>query len=292
MAVTSGFFNSINGDRKYDSLQMAELFDGLIADGVYETIYNQFQVSPNYEYVSSEDDEDAANENAFTLRVDTGRGWFKHTWIKNDGIKLLKLDDPEVLYDRIDAVVIEVDHTDPGRRDDIKIVKGTPSTSPSKPSLTQNDEIYQVPLAYVTVQHAVTSIGEADIENMVGTSACPFVTGVVSVMNIDMLISQWQAQWRRNVKDQEKEWDNWYKTHTSQYEYDFNYWFSQLQVLLEGDVVANLTNEFLKLKEQLYTLISQRQLVGSIDDSDDDPILDSNGMALEGIVSFETCGCE
>ena len=34
MSVTYGFYNSLNGDRRYDANQMSAIFDGLIIDGV------------------------------------------------------------------------------------------------------------------------------------------------------------------------------------------------------------------------------------------------------------------
>ena len=34
MAVTSGFFNSVNHDRLYDAEQLSSIFDGIIIDGV------------------------------------------------------------------------------------------------------------------------------------------------------------------------------------------------------------------------------------------------------------------
>lgn len=275
MAVTSGFFNSINSDRRYDALQMAELFDGLINDGVYETIYNQFRVSPS---------------EAFTIQVDTGRGWFNHTWIKNDGIKLLALDEPEVLYDRIDAVVIEVDHRDEVRADDIKVVKGTPSAEPERPTLSNENDVYQHPLAYILVKSNTIEISASDITNMVGSSACPFVTGVVSVMDIDWLMAQWQSQWEDKMKDHDRDWDIWYKEHTSQYDYDFNYWFSQLQLVLEGDVVTNLTKKILDLEEQMKMLMTQHLLEDTILDSNNDPLLDHNDQEIQGTVAFITSG--
>ena len=38
MSVTYGFYNSINGDRKYNALEMSSIFDGIIVDGVYMSI--------------------------------------------------------------------------------------------------------------------------------------------------------------------------------------------------------------------------------------------------------------
>lgn len=308
MTITSGFFNSINGDRKYDSLQMAELFDGLINDGVYETIYKQFRVSVN---------------SGFTIQVDTGRGWFKHTWIKNDAIKLFEISIPDPIYNRIDAVVIEIDHRDIGRRDDIKVIQGTPSTSATRPTLTQTDEVYQVPLAYISVKSNASSITTSDITNMVGTSECPFVTGVVDVMDIDWLIAQWQSQWGDRLLEHESEWENWYFGHVGQYqsdwenwytyytqkfeldfhewiaklndlkvdyEYDFTDWFARLQAMLDGDVAANLANRVIQLENIIDELLRNGIILNTIDDSDGNPIQDSYGHDIEGVVKYAQSG--
>lgn len=271
MAVSSGFFNSVNGDRKYNARQMAELFDGLINDGVYETIYNQFRISPN---------------NGMFIQVDTGRGWFQHTWIKNDSILLIELEEANVLLDRIDAIVIEVDHRDPYRRDDIKAVKGVPSQSPIRPTLAKGEnDVWQIPLSFIRVYGGATEITPDVITNMVGTSECPFVTGVVEVMNIDMLVAQWAGQW-----------DKWYNTNTTQYSYDFNIWFSQLKNLLDGDVAGNLANQILRINKRLDTLAKEHILTNTIDDNNDDPILDSDGTEIETVVQFcvkngDNCTC-
>lgn len=276
MAVTSGFFNSVNGDRKYNSLQMAELFDGLINDGVYETLYNRFRVTPN---------------EGMTIQVDTGRGWFQHTWIKNDAIYLITLPASEVLFDRIDAIVIEVDHRETVRDDSIKYVKGTPSAEPVRPTLKKGEDgVYQYPLAYILVKQGAEAIDVADITNMIGTSECPFVTGVVSVMNIDMLISQWGAQWRNwyeeNTKEFEESWRIWYQTNTSQFSYDFNSWFSQLKTMLDGDVAANLAGEILNLKDKIRTLVKDQAIYETIDDNDGNPIKDDSNNDIEGRIIY------
>ena len=44
MSVSSGFFNSLNGDRKYNAAQMSAIFDGLIIDGVFASIGTAFAV--------------------------------------------------------------------------------------------------------------------------------------------------------------------------------------------------------------------------------------------------------
>lgn len=280
MAVTSGFYNSVNGDRKYDSEQMSELFDCLIADGVFETVYKQFRTSPN---------------SGMTIQVDSGLAWFNSHWVRNDSISLYTLDDPEVLFDRIDAIVIEVNNSDPVRNGYIKVVKGTPSANPVKPTLKNGENsTWQHPIDYITVRQGSESISAADIQNMVGTSSCPFVTGIVSVMDIDMLIEQWGAQWktwyRSHTKEFEEAWRIWYQTNTSQFTYDFNEWFSNLQDMLDDNVAANLATEILILKKKIRTLVLDHIYTEPIEDSVAGSILDSDGREIEGIIPF-MCGC-
>ena len=179
MALTSGFFNSKNHDRLYDATQISTLFEGLINDGVYQSVGNIFKVSAS---------------NGMNVTVDTGRAWFNNTWTRNDALIVLTVPTAEQVLKRIDAVVIEVNSLETVRNNTIKIVKGTPASNPTKPSLTKNDDVHQYPLAYITVDPNVTVITQQKIQNAVGTSACPFVTGIIDTLDIDELIAQWSSE--------------------------------------------------------------------------------------------------
>lgn len=179
MALTSGFFNSKNHDRLYDATQISTLFEGLINDGVYQGVGNIFKVSAS---------------NGMNVTVDTGRAWFNNTWTRNDALIVLTVPTAEQVLKRIDAVVLEVNTLENVRNNTIKIVKGTPASNPAKPSLTKNDDVHQYPLAYITVDPNVTVITQQKIQNAVGTSACPFVTGIIDTLDIDNLIEQWSVE--------------------------------------------------------------------------------------------------
>ena len=45
MSVTSGFFNSLNSDRRYNAEQMSAIFDGVINDGIFSSIGTAFTVT-------------------------------------------------------------------------------------------------------------------------------------------------------------------------------------------------------------------------------------------------------
>ena len=80
MALTSGFYNSIDGDRTYDAEQMSSIFEGIIRDGVLMGIGNMFSVR-------------VANETKAWLNIGTGRAWFNGKWINNDSVGIVALED-------------------------------------------------------------------------------------------------------------------------------------------------------------------------------------------------------
>lgn len=200
MAVTYGFYNSSNGDRKYNALQFSRLFEGIIRDGVFSTVGGSLMVVA------------ASN---LTVNISPGRAWFNNTWTNNDALLPLTLDPAEAILNRYDAIVLEVAPDE--RENRFKIVKGTPATTPAKPTMIKTGGIYQYPLAYIYVSKGVGSISQANISNVVGTTECPFITGALQQVTTNDIIAQWESE--------------------------FNTWFDDLQAQLEGNVVTNLQNQ-------------------------------------------------
>lgn len=194
MSFASGFFNSVDHDRLYDATDISRLFDGLIRDGIFASIGDCFVVKQS---------------NQMNVTVGTGRAWFNHTWSYNDALYPVTIPPSEILMDRIDAIVLEINSVEAVRANSIKLIKGTPSSTPTKPALTNANEVHQYPLAYVKVGKEVTSIRQADIENCVGTSACPFVTGILEVISIEQLIPQWKDILNRFVEENTANFNTW-----------------------------------------------------------------------------------
>lgn len=230
MSVTYGFYNSKNGDRRYDAIQMASIFDGIIRDGVLQHIGTAMVVKES---------------EGMLVSIGIGRAWFNHTWTLNDALLPLEVPQSEVLLNRYDAVVLEVDARESVRANDIKIIKGTPASSPTKPSMIKTNDRWQYPLAYIYVGAGVTSIRQANITNCVGTSACPYVTAPLEKMSIDALVAQWQDQWvefyEKETEDMKatnafwkQEWSEWFKAQTGEiqsaylaWELQWNAWYSE-----------------------------------------------------------------
>lgn len=180
MGLEYGFYNSVNQDRQYDSLQLSAIFDGLITDGVYETYKDRLMVSEG---------------GGMNVLVGTGRAWFNHTWTNLDTPLYLLISPAHPILKRIDVVFLEVNTNTDVRANRIGIISGEFSLTPVIPDLTNTETIFQYPLAIITVNPAVTSITAGDIENRVGTLDCPFVLCPVTHITTSELLAQWEAQW-------------------------------------------------------------------------------------------------
>lgn len=195
MGFSFGFYNSIEGDRLYDAIQVSKIFDGIILDGVYATVGDAFIVQ--------------AGDDPNMVIVGPGRAWFNHTWNENDGYLDLELEPPETVLDRIDAIVIDVDERLQRRENKILVLKGVPSSNPNPPVLIRELEHNQYPLCYILRKSSQQMIGQAQITNTVGTSDCPFVTGVLEGLDVDLMLLQWRAAWAEFLQACQDAIDEW-----------------------------------------------------------------------------------
>lgn len=283
MSVSSGFFNSLNGDRKYNAAQMSAIFDGLIIDGVFASIGTAFAVK-------------AAG--GLTVNVGAGKAWFDHTWTVNDSILPMTAPEAEVLLDRIDAVVLEVNGMESIRENTIKFVKGNPSSAPSRPTLTNEGNVHQYPLCYIYRKYGTAVINQADITPMVGTESTPFVTGILQTISLDELLGKWQDELDRFTDARSQEVDDWIAQEESDFtawfnkmkadlqqeqtvldqwiaseQADFLAWYNQMKDQLSGDVAGNLQLEIDKEEVKRILLVGFED--GTKEFSDDGTIITS-----------------
>lgn len=210
MAFSYGFYNSLNGDRKYDSEDLSRMFDGIIYDGVIGAVGDTFAVK-------------AGTGN--TVNVSSGRAWFNHTWTYNDAPMPISCGSAAVLLDRYDAIVLEVNAASDVRKNSIKVVTGTEASNPVKPTMENTEFVHQYPLAYILRKAGSSSISQSQIENAVGTEACPICTGVLKSLNVEQMMAQWEAQ--------------------------FDEWFQSAKDTLSGDVAGNLLNKIENAEDKI-----------------------------------------
>lgn len=266
MSVTFGFYNSLNHDRKYDAIQMSEIFDGIIKDGIFMSIGEYLTVKAGQ---------------GMTVNVGSGKAWFNHTWTKNDTDYPIKDFDSEVVLNRIDAVVLEVDATDSVRTNTIKFIKGTPSSVPVAPTMVETATVHQHLLCTISVPAGTTEITQSMITNYIGTETTPFVTGILETADLDTLLGQWQAMLDEFVADEKADFDVDYQqmkqdlhdaaaelvAWTNSEEASFLAWFATIKNQLSTDQAGHLQNEIDKetVERILMTGLTDGQKIFSDD---------------------------
>lgn len=304
MAFTYGFYNSLNGDRRYNAEQVSMLFDGLILDGVYANFKNSLMVR-----AGSSDNE---------ILVQPGRAWFEHTWCYNDSDYPIILDSADIYQDRIDAIIIDVSGESGDRVNQLTFVKGTPSSDPQPPEMINDPDNthYQFPLAYVRRPKEKNQILQEYIENKVGTSECPFVTGILDSTSIDDLLLQWKNRLDNLIDKYEEEAEEWTEDEKTQFanlyeefqnqlnsfldsaSIDFSSFMSEVKDLMDGDTALNLQKQIMEIREtefeRYYDLFDTTTIIDEIQDeivvTNDDGVMtttfEKNGNDISKVITL------
>lgn len=190
MTITSGFFNSLDGDRLYNADQMSEYFTGLVSDGVCENVGGALQVTAS---------------SGMTVQVASGRAYLDSKWLKNDAPIDVSIDAAHVTLNRYTAIVIQLNYTT--REISIIAVNGTSATSPTKPAMVNTATVKQMCLAYIYVKAGATAISQSNItDTRANTNICGWVTGLIRQVDTSALFVQWQTAYEEFYQ-QMQQWE-------------------------------------------------------------------------------------
>lgn len=170
--VTYGFFNSVDGDRRYTADQMSTYFKGLISDGVYEGVGSALVVTAG---------------DGMAVNVGTGRAIIDCKWINLDGVESLPISPASPTQARYTAVVVRLDREN--RQMVLTTVDGEPAASPVMPEI--GDDELCLAMVYVTAN--AVSISQVNITDMRGSQYCLWVTGLIDQLDTSTLFLQWQT---------------------------------------------------------------------------------------------------
>lgn len=178
MALQSGFFRSIGGDRRYNAEFFASYFSSFIGNGVFPNPSTGLQV--------------IASSN-LDVNVQQGKGWINGYYLVNTDNYTLTLDAADGSLSRIDRIVIGWNAET--RLIDIYLKKGVSSTNPVAPTLQRDATIYELALADVRINNGLTAIAQANItDQRFNASLCGIVSGVVNQIDTTNLFAQYQNE--------------------------------------------------------------------------------------------------
>lgn len=255
MTLRSSFFNSINGDRRYDARIFAKYFASLIANGVFPDPSTGLQV---YE---------ASN---MQTRVRAGLGWINGYFLENDSDFYLNHENADGVLKRIDRIVMRLNHIN--RLIEIVVKKGGFSSIPVPPDLQRDADFYELALADVYIGNGGTEITQANITDLrLNNNLCGIVHGLVNQVDTTTLYNQYEA---------------WFRTWSVQQQEEFETWLESIKDLLDGDVAANLAQAIGDLS-QLNTT-DKSSLVNAVNEVNrhthdfeyQTPVINGNTIAL------------
>ena len=176
--MRSSFFNSLNGDRKYNATHWAEYFSQFIGNGVYAEPSTSMQVQA---------------VKGMTVKVGAGACFINGYAGYGDGSDVLTLD-LGTSAKRIDRIVIRLDYS--LRSIYPAIIKGTAASAPVAPDIIRDGTYYDICIAEITVGINAAEITQSDIRDVRGdNTVCGWVAGTIDQIDTTELFAQYEAQW-------------------------------------------------------------------------------------------------
>lgn len=190
----SGFFNGVyigddeEGkeiyDREYDSDELSFMVGSFFSNGVYPNPSSNLlvQAMPDMK-----------------VKVSAGQGFINGRYYRllQDGE--LRINDSDVSLSRIDRVVLRSNLDE--RIIGLQVIKGTPSSRPTPPSLVRTDVIHDLGLAEIIVNANVKEIKQSDIRD---TRHIQSICGIVATVIKDFDVSELFIQYEEALKERLK----------------------------------------------------------------------------------------
>lgn len=261
MAEQYSFFNSKDGDRKYDAHNWADYFFPLFKSGVFN---GDLQVVEN---------------GGMSVWIKEGYAWIDgYAYHLTDGL-VLDLETASGNMNRADSIVLRLDLTN-------KYIKGFCVTGgnyanmpvPPAPAITST--VHELVIANIYIPAGTTEITQEMItDTRMDRNLCGWVCGAVEQIKFEQIKVQFDAFLLKYSKDIKAAYDNYMSDigaleESAQAEYEemlesFTAWIAGIKEVLSGDVAGNL---LAKIEERMEKAVY---------DADNDGIVD-NTKRLDG----------
>lgn len=183
MALESGFFNSVNGDRQYNAEQMSRYFENILSSGIFKRIENCLKVSPS---------------SGMTLAVAPGAGLIDCHWFRAKAAETVTIPTAHAVLPRFDIVAARLDMTDNARAISLAVISGTPAETPIAPEPSRTASIYDLVLALVYVPAGATAISA---ENLTDVRNNDYYCGYVQTLVGTPIVKTYHSRYTAPVND-------------------------------------------------------------------------------------------
>ena len=147
MAITSGFFDSVSGDRRYFSDFFSSFLQAINGNGIGDVVADFSFTNTGTNMVST---------------IGEGEGIINGRFILNDANFNLVHNTADPTNDRVDRIILRLNLDTSIRAIDIVISEGTPAATPLPPALVRAGNIYELSLYQVLVPAASAVIPQGN----------------------------------------------------------------------------------------------------------------------------------
>lgn len=218
------FWNSDNGDRRYNADSMEKWLKKFFTSGVFE---GDLQVLAL---------------NGMTVEVQTGYCNLFGKVGLFETANSITLPVAHSTYPRIDTIVVE--RNDADRVISLKNITGAYSgdnPSPTPPVWDESNGIYQLVLAQINVGAGVSTITQANIlDTRAIDGLCGYITGTVEEVDFSQFAAQFTAYFNEFKNGNEAAFDEW---------------FDEIKGQLSEDAAGHLQNEIDDLQDEVDAII-------------------------------------
>lgn len=253
------FFNAELVDGEYDRVYLAEdyarYFSSFIGNGVFPNSSNNLKVV-------------ASGEN-MKVTVKAGKAWINGYYYENDSDLTLIIDNADGVLNRIDRVVVCLDHLQ--REIRVKIKKGDYSSNPIPEKIIRNDDIYELALADVKVSNGVISIQNSYINDLrLNKELCGVVCGTVHEVDTTDIFNTYQNYLNERINSNEfDEWFNGLKNKLNPEEdaaLNLQFQISEIDKRIDGELKTEEKKNLVNAINEVFTSASngKREIANAI----------------------------
>jgi hypothetical protein len=219
MAEEYLFFNSVNGDRKYDMEQFATYFKQFLSNGIYHT--NNVPALR------------VSHVSGLQTKLEPGSAYIEGYMYRNTEDIIFTHEAADPTNPRIDRIVLRLDRSVNARYIKAFVKKGTPATNPQPPSLQRDDIVYEISLAQVRINAGATTIASVTDERL-NPAVAGLVSSLITVPTEQFLDewNDWMAAMDQQKQEYIQEWNDWMTAMDqlkTEYQQQWEAWFTTRQ---------------------------------------------------------------
>ena len=193
--IDGGFFDSVNGDRKYSAEEMNRPYKRVITEGIFAT--PQGTPSTDFQVISAND--------GMKITIRKGEGLIGGKWASSENDITVTVPANGGTTTRYDSIFLRSDNMLSVREISIQYRTGSEDVPPKE----ENLKVKEYRIANIRVSPTTSHISQSSIIDLRGSAECPWITGLINQVDTSTLFVQYQTEYREFFNTAKSEFRKW-----------------------------------------------------------------------------------